>query len=300
MVEATHTTHPAPSTHSVGASPLRTLSSSSSSSSPYGVERADAPRELHGIKSPSLAVSTTPYYGSRTSSSFSPSAMSASTPLNPGTSPFRLRTPSTLYNSNNNNSNSNGVTINGNSSSSSGSNGADTGTGIAMSSPGIAHSDIVKPAMYESPLSRPASAFSLSLSSPSFHSATPTLSLSHGLTNGQGQAQGQGQGQGHTRESLRVDTERILTGLGLKSSSADKTVAARELRHLVRTADDTYWAEYCPQVRWLSNHFTTLFRSLFIFYSTSYPLLHYFYSSPSPFSTPYHSPTSSPLILCFS
>ena len=135
--------------------------------------------------------------------------------------------------------------MNGNSSSSS--NGADAGTGIAMSSPGIAHSDSGKPAMYESPLSRPASAFSLYLGSPSFHSATPTLSLSHGLTNGLGQ--GQGQGQGHTRESLRVDTERILTGLGLKSSSADKTVAARELRHLVRTADDTYWAEYCPQVR---------------------------------------------------
>jgi hypothetical protein len=295
MVETTHTPHTAPGTHSVGASPLRTLSSSSSSSSPYGVERADAPRELHGIKSPSLAVSTTPYYGSRTPSSFSPSAMSASTPLNPGTSPFRLRTPSTPYNSNNN-----GITINGNSSSSSGSNGADTGTGIAMSSPGIAHSDSGKPAMYESPLSRPSSAFSLSLGSPSFHSATPTLTLSHGLTNGQGQAQGQGQGQGHTRESLKVDTERILTGLGLKSSSADKTVAARELRHLVRTADDTYWAEYCPQVRWLSYHLITLFCPLFIFcftiLSSSSLFLYFYYTVLYPLPLTNHS-SSSPLLL---
>lgn len=127
----------------------------------------------------------------------------------------------------------------------------------------MAHSDNGKPAM--SPLGRPTSAFSLSLGSPSFHSTTPTLSLSHGLTNGQGQEQGQGLGQGHTRESLRVDTERILTGLGLKSSSADKTVAARELRHLVRTADDTYWAEYCPQVRRLSYHFITLPCPLFLY-----------------------------------
>ena len=221
-------------THSQGVSPLRTASSSSASPSAFDFDRVESSRELHGIKSPSLAVSTSPYNGNRSPPYFSPASMTASTPANPGTAPFRLHTPTNAY------SNSNGINTNGSINSS----GADTvnGTGIAMSPSGVTHSDSGKVAVYDSPFSRPVSAFSPSAASSSLHGFNP--SPSHRLSINQGQ----GQGQGQERESPRMHTERILTGLGLKSSSADKTIAARELRHLVRTADDTYWTEYCPQV----------------------------------------------------
>lgn len=51
------------------------------------------------------------------------------------------------------------------------------------------------------------------------------------------------------RGSCEKDTARMLLGLSSSSSSADKVLAARELRHLVRTADDSYWTTNCPQVR---------------------------------------------------
>ena len=249
---ALDTPHTAPSpqihTHTLshsqgqGVSPSRTASSSSPSA--FGFDRAESLSDLHGIKSPSLAISTLPYYGNRSPPYFSPASITASTstPANPGTAPFRLHTPTNGYS--NSYSNSNGINANGSINSS----GADTatGTGIAMSPSGVAHSDTGKVAVYESPFSRPASAFSPSATSSSLHVYNP--SPSHRLSINQGQGLGQGQGQGQERESPRMHTERILTGLGLKSSSADKTIAARELRHLVRTADDTYWTEYCPQV----------------------------------------------------
>lgn len=50
------------------------------------------------------------------------------------------------------------------------------------------------------------------------------------------------------RMTSERDIARMLRGLGSASSSVEKAVAARELRHLVRTADDLYWAEHCPQV----------------------------------------------------
>lgn len=252
---ALDTPHTAPSsqihahtlTHSQGqgVSPLRaaSYSSQSPSQSAFGFDRAESSRELHGIKSPSLAVSTSPYYGNRSPPYFSPASMTASTstPANPGTAPYRLNTPTNGY------SNSNGINTNGSINSS----GADTVTGTGMMSPsGVAHSDTGKVAVSESPFSRPASAFSPSATSTSssLHGFNPTPSHRLSINQGQGLGQGQGQGQGQERESPRMHTERILTGLGLKSSSADKTIAARELRHLVRTADDTYWTEYCPQV----------------------------------------------------
>ena len=50
------------------------------------------------------------------------------------------------------------------------------------------------------------------------------------------------------RMTSEKDTARMLRGLGSASSSAEKAMAARELRHLVRTADEIYWTEHCPQV----------------------------------------------------
>ena len=50
------------------------------------------------------------------------------------------------------------------------------------------------------------------------------------------------------RGTSESDTARMLSALNPSSSSADKISAARELRHLVRTADDTYWTTHCPQV----------------------------------------------------
>lgn len=52
-----------------------------------------------------------------------------------------------------------------------------------------------------------------------------------------------------TRNTNERDTARMLAALNTLSCSADKLAAARELRHLVRNADDSYWAAHCPQVR---------------------------------------------------
>ena len=51
------------------------------------------------------------------------------------------------------------------------------------------------------------------------------------------------------RGTCERDTARMLQGLSSSSSSTDKVLAARELRHLVRTADDSYWTTHSPQVR---------------------------------------------------
>jgi hypothetical protein len=44
------------------------------------------------------------------------------------------------------------------------------------------------------------------------------------------------------------DTAWLLSALSPSSSRADKAAAAREIRQLVRTADETYWRENCAQV----------------------------------------------------
>lgn len=59
------------------------------------------------------------------------------------------------------------------------------------------------------------------------------------------------------RMTSERDTARMLRGLGSASSSAEKALAARELRHLVRTADDVYWTEHCPQVHVLMRLYVT-------------------------------------------
>ena len=51
------------------------------------------------------------------------------------------------------------------------------------------------------------------------------------------------------RNTNERDTARMLAALDPSSCSADKVAAARELRHLVRNADESYWSAHCPQVR---------------------------------------------------
>ena len=53
---------------------------------------------------------------------------------------------------------------------------------------------------------------------------------------------------GIVRNTNAKDTARMLAALDPSSCSADKQAAARELRHLVRNADESYWAEHCTQV----------------------------------------------------
>ena len=53
---------------------------------------------------------------------------------------------------------------------------------------------------------------------------------------------------GIVHNTNKKDTARMLAALDPSSCSADKLAAARELRHLVRNADESYWAEHCPQV----------------------------------------------------